>query len=69
MKIVSKINVEQIPALKRKGYVVKILPIGVAREIFGEDVFKDAGEHLYVSIDLQTNIEEILYDGVKLVHA
>lgn len=56
LKVVSKVSIEDIPNLKRKGYNVKLLPLNVARELFGDEVFKNAGDHVYVSLDAHLDI-------------
>ena len=48
MRIVDKVKIEAIPALKNLGYNVKILPLGAAREIFGDSVFEECGEYVYI---------------------
>lgn len=52
MRIVDKVKIEAIPALKNMGYDVKVLPLGAAREIFGDSVFQESGDHVYICANL-----------------
>lgn len=60
MKMISKVKIEEIPILKKKGYNVKIISLGLAMELFGDEVLTNAGDSIYVSLDVEMD-----YLGLK----
>lgn len=60
MKMISKVKIEDIPILKKKGYNVKIISLGLAMELFGDKVLENAGDSIYVSLDVEMD-----YLGLK----
>lgn len=60
MKMVSKVRIDDIPVLKRKGYNVKVISLGLAMELFGDEVLRNSGDSIYVSLDVEMD-----YLGLK----
>lgn len=60
LKMVSKVRIDDIPVLKRKGYNVKIISLGLAMELFGDEVLRNSGDSIYVSLDVEMD-----YLGLK----
>lgn len=53
LKMVSKVRIDDIPVLKRKGYNVKVISLGLAMELFGDEVLRNSGDSIYVSLDVE----------------
>lgn len=60
LKMVSKVRIDDIPVLKRKGYNVKVISLGLAMELFGDEVLRNSGDSIYVSLDVEMD-----YLGLK----
>lgn len=64
MKVVGKINICDVELYKKAGYIVKILPLPLAEQLFGSEVFVNCGDTVYISAEIDVEMDELL--GVKV---
>ena len=59
MKLVVKMSVEDIEKKVAEGHKIKYVPLKVAEFFFGDIIYKDCGTHMYVSLDVTGDLENL----------